>query len=106
MLEGLKAYKTEDGNILLFRPGENGMRLCLGAERMCMASPSVDQFVKAVKDTVLANEKWVIQLHLSDHFISACRVTDINFIILLSDTSSWKRFIIHKAIAYGEWFHA
>ncbi|XP_017216063.1 branched-chain amino acid aminotransferase 2, chloroplastic [Daucus carota subsp. sativus] len=59
LLEGLKAYKTEDGNILLFRPGENGMRLRLGAERMCMASPSVDQFVKAVKDTVLANEKWI-----------------------------------------------
>ncbi|KAL8117833.1 branched-chain amino acid aminotransferase 2, chloroplastic-like isoform X1 [Apium graveolens] len=59
LLEGLKAYKTEDGKILLFRPEENGMRLRLGAERMCMPSPTVDQFVEAVKDTVLANERWI-----------------------------------------------
>ncbi|KAL1820284.1 hypothetical protein ACET3Z_015153 [Daucus carota] len=59
LFEGLKAYKTEDGNVLLFRPEENGERLSLGAERMCMPSPSVEQFVKAVKETVLANERWI-----------------------------------------------
>lgn len=59
LFEGLKAYKTEDGNILMFRPEENGERLSLGAERMCMPSPSVEQFVKAVKETVLANERWI-----------------------------------------------
>lgn len=57
--------------MLLFRPEENGERLSLGAERMCMPSPSVDQFVEAVKETVLANERWVIQLYLSDRLISA-----------------------------------
>ena len=62
LFEGLKAYRTEDGNILLFRPEENGKRMINGAERMCMPAPSVDQFVQAVKATVLANERWVMHL--------------------------------------------
>ncbi|KAL7594369.1 hypothetical protein Lser_V15G27869 [Lactuca serriola] len=59
LFEGLKAYRTEDDNILLFRPEENAKRMIMGAERMCMPSPSVDQFIQAVKDTVLANERWI-----------------------------------------------
>lgn len=59
MFEGLKAYRKQDGNILLFRPEENGLRMQVGAERMCMPSPTVEQFVEAVKDTVLANKRWV-----------------------------------------------
>lgn len=59
LFEGLKAYRKQDGNILLFRPEENAMRMQMGAERMCMPSPSVEQFVEAVKATVLANKRWV-----------------------------------------------
>ncbi|KAH9712441.1 Branched-chain-amino-acid aminotransferase 3 [Citrus sinensis] len=59
LFEGLKAYRKQDGNILLFRPEENAMRMQVGAERMCMPSPSVQQFVEAVKATVLANKRWI-----------------------------------------------
>ncbi|XP_054803350.1 branched-chain amino acid aminotransferase 1, mitochondrial-like isoform X3 [Prosopis cineraria] len=59
VFEGLKANRTEDGRILLFRPEENGRRMKTGADRMCMPSPSVEQFVNAVKQTVLANKRWV-----------------------------------------------
>ncbi|KAH9664079.1 Branched-chain-amino-acid aminotransferase 3 [Citrus sinensis] len=59
LFEGLKAYRKQDGNILLFRPEENAMRMQVGAERMCMPSPSVEQFVEAVKATVLANKRWI-----------------------------------------------
>ncbi|XP_021806102.1 branched-chain amino acid aminotransferase 2, chloroplastic isoform X2 [Prunus avium] len=59
LFEGMKAYRKQDGNILLFRPEENALRMRLGAERMCMPSPSVEQFVEAVKATVLANKRWV-----------------------------------------------
>ncbi|KAH9755913.1 Branched-chain-amino-acid aminotransferase 2 [Citrus sinensis] len=57
--EGTKAYRTEDGRILLFRPDLNASRMKIGAERMCMPSPSVDQFVDAVKQIALANKRWV-----------------------------------------------
>ncbi|KAJ6852846.1 branched-chain-amino-acid aminotransferase 5, chloroplastic-like [Iris pallida] len=59
LFEGLKAYRKDDGFILLFRPEENALRMMMGAERMCMPSPSVEQFVDSVKLTVLANKRWV-----------------------------------------------
>ncbi|GFZ18845.1 branched-chain aminotransferase 3 [Actinidia rufa] len=60
LFEGLKAYRKHDGSILLFRPEENAsLRLTMGAERMCMPSPTIEQFVDAVKATVLANKRWV-----------------------------------------------
>lgn len=59
VFEGLKAYKTEDGRILLFRPEENAMRMIAGADRMCMPALPVDLFVQAVKQTVLANKRWI-----------------------------------------------
>lgn len=79
MFEGLKAYRKEDGNLLLFRPEENAMRMIMGAERMCMPSPTIDQFVDAVKATVLANKRWV-----------SCKL-NIGTPLFFSpiDTSSW-----------------
>ncbi|KAI3871224.1 hypothetical protein MKW98_015124 [Papaver atlanticum] len=59
LFEGLKAYRKEDGSIVLFRPMENASRMVQGAERMCMPAPTVEQFVEAVKLTVLANKRWV-----------------------------------------------
>uniref|UniRef100_A0A0E0GFW5 Branched-chain-amino-acid aminotransferase n=1 Tax=Oryza nivara TaxID=4536 RepID=A0A0E0GFW5_ORYNI len=59
LFEGLKAYRKTDGYILLFRPEENAIRMRNGAERMCMPAPTLEQFVDAVKQTVLANKRWV-----------------------------------------------
>ncbi|XP_044510814.1 branched-chain-amino-acid aminotransferase 2, chloroplastic-like [Mangifera indica] len=59
LYEGTKAYRTEDRRILLFRPDQNAMRMRMGAERMCMPSPSIDQFVNAVKQIALVNKRWV-----------------------------------------------
>ncbi|CAN7098047.1 unnamed protein product [Brassica rapa subsp. narinosa] len=59
LIEGMKAYRGENGRVLLFRPELNAMRMKKGAERMCMHSPSVQQFIEGVKQTVLANRRWV-----------------------------------------------
>uniref|UniRef100_A0ACD5TW36 Uncharacterized protein n=1 Tax=Avena sativa TaxID=4498 RepID=A0ACD5TW36_AVESA len=60
LFEGLKAYARADrAGYMLFRPEENARRMQTGAERMCMPAPSVEQFVHAVKQTVLANRRWV-----------------------------------------------
>ncbi|XVF68161.1 hypothetical protein PTKIN_Ptkin10aG0181600 [Pterospermum kingtungense] len=59
LFEGLKAYRKEDEGILLFRPEENARRMKMGADRMCMPSPTIEQFIDAVKKTVLANKRWV-----------------------------------------------
>lgn len=59
-LEGLKAYRRDDGRVVLFRPEENAHRMKMGADGVCMPFPTVEQFVHAVKQTVLANKHWVI----------------------------------------------
>ncbi|XP_016494470.2 branched-chain-amino-acid aminotransferase 2, chloroplastic [Nicotiana tabacum] len=59
LIEGTKAYRREDGRIYLFRPQDSAIRMQIGAERLCMPFPSVDQFVDAVKQTALANKRWI-----------------------------------------------
>ncbi|PIN08364.1 Branched chain aminotransferase BCAT1, pyridoxal phosphate enzymes type IV superfamily [Handroanthus impetiginosus] len=59
LFEGTKAYRREDGGVFLFRPQENALRMQNGAQRLCMPSPSVHQFVDAVKQTALANSRWI-----------------------------------------------
>ncbi|GAQ81969.1 branched-chain amino acid aminotransferase [Klebsormidium nitens] len=59
VFEGLKASRTADGRILLFRPEENAARMTYGAGRMSMPAPPKDLFLDAVKQTVLANEAWI-----------------------------------------------
>ncbi|KAH9607900.1 hypothetical protein KSS87_015669 [Heliosperma pusillum] len=59
IFEGMKAMRREDGRIVLFRPDQNALRLKVGAERMCMPSPSVHHFLNAVKLTALANKRWI-----------------------------------------------
>jgi len=41
VFEGLKAYRTEDGRILLFRPDRNMARLNSSNERLCI--PAIDE---------------------------------------------------------------
>ena len=59
VFEGLKAYRTKDGHINLFRPEENAKRLANSAKRMLMEPYPEDKFVEAGKQVVLANEEFV-----------------------------------------------
>lgn len=57
--EGLKAYRTSDGSIQLFRPYENAKRMRRSAERLLMPAYPEEKFVEAIKKVVRANEEWV-----------------------------------------------
>jgi branched-chain amino acid aminotransferase len=57
--EGLKAYTTEDGHIVTFRPDLNAERMENSAKRLEMPVFPKDRFIQAVVDTVLANEGFV-----------------------------------------------
>ena len=57
--EGLKAYTTEDGRIVCFRPDLNAQRMIDTCERLKMPAFSVERFVDAVVQTVRANARWV-----------------------------------------------
>ena len=57
--EGLKAYRTPDGSIQLFRPDKNAQRMINTNHRMCLPSLPVEDFVQAVKAIVSFDQDWV-----------------------------------------------
>ena len=59
IFEGLKAYTTEDGRIVTFRPDLNAERLENSAKRLQMPVFPRERFVEAVKQTVKANVAYV-----------------------------------------------
>ena len=59
VFEGMKAYTTEDGHIVTFRPDLNAERMVNSAKRLEMPVFPEDRFVQAVVDTVKANAAFV-----------------------------------------------
>ena len=57
--EGLKAYTTEDGKIVCFRPDLNAQRMADSCERLKMPVFPVEKFVEAVEKVVAANADFV-----------------------------------------------
>lgn len=59
IFEGVKAYRTEQGRIVIFRPHKNGQRMGDGARRMLMPPVPTATFVEAVSLAVRENAHWV-----------------------------------------------
>lgn len=59
IFEGLKAYTTEDGHIVTFRPDLNAERLEASAKRLEMPVFPKDRFIDAVNKVVSANAAFV-----------------------------------------------
>lgn len=59
VFEGLKAYTTQSGDIVCFRPDMNAERMYDSAQRLEMPPFPKDKFVEAVKEVVKANAAWV-----------------------------------------------
>ena len=59
VFEGMKAYRTEDGRVVCFRPDLNASRMADSARRLEMPPFQEDRFVQAIVDTVKANIDYV-----------------------------------------------
>ncbi|MBR2907448.1 MAG: branched-chain amino acid aminotransferase [Clostridia bacterium] len=57
--EGLKAYTTEDGRIVTFRPDLNAQRMVDSALQLKIPAFPAERFTEAVDKTVAANAAWV-----------------------------------------------
>lgn len=59
VFEGLKAYRADDGRVLLFRPDRNYARLNVSNERLCI--PEVDEAfcIEATKKLVEIDKDWI-----------------------------------------------
>lgn len=59
IFEGLKAQKTDKGDIVVFRPDQNAKRFKESAERMCMAPVSEEVFLEGLRTLIELDKDWV-----------------------------------------------
>ncbi len=59
IFEGMKAYRTPDGDIQLFRPMKNIERMNRTNERMCIPAVNPDDVLTAIKTLVATDADWV-----------------------------------------------
>jgi branched-chain amino acid aminotransferase len=59
IFEGMKAYRTADGGVQLFRPEANAARFNASARRMAMPELPETLFLAAVRELVLADQAWI-----------------------------------------------
>ncbi len=59
IFEGMKAYRNEEGEVVLFRPQANIARMNRSAKRMCMPELPEDVFLEGLKELVRMDSAWV-----------------------------------------------
>lgn len=59
IFEGLKAFRTQDDRIMLFRPDKNAQRINVSNERLNIPAMDEDAFVEYVKELVSVDRDWV-----------------------------------------------
>lgn len=59
IFEGMKAYRTADGRVLLFRPRKNMERVNSSSDRMCIPPIDPDFCVEAIKALIKVDQDWV-----------------------------------------------
>ena len=111
--EGLKAYRTAEGKVQLFRPDKNGERLRSTHERLCIPTIPVEDFVQAVRTLVSVEKDWVpaekdTSLYLRPFTIATEPVLGVKasssykFIIIASPSGSYYATGINPVRIYVE----
>ncbi len=59
IFEGLKAYRGENGDVLVFRPQANAKRMIKSAERMCIPPVSEEMFMTSLTELLRLDTDWV-----------------------------------------------
>ncbi|MBQ9118855.1 MAG: branched-chain amino acid aminotransferase [Lachnospiraceae bacterium] len=100
MFEGLKAYKSDDGRVLLFRPDMNAKRTNNTNKRLCIPEIPEEDFVQAVKELVKLEQDWIptkpgTSLYVrpfiiaTDPFLGVRPSDTYQFIIILSPVGAY-----------------
>ena len=100
IFEGLKAYKTEDGKIQLFRARDNFERMNRSAEGLCIPEIDVDFVMDAMKQLIKLEEEWIPEtlgtslyirpfIIATDPFLGVRSSFTFKFFIILSSVGAY-----------------
>lgn len=87
IFEGMKAFRTEDGRIHIFRPDKHYERLVRTAERLCMPAVSEELFRLGIRRLVDIDHNWVPGQPGSALYIRPFQIaTDTRISVKVSDS--------------------
>jgi branched-chain amino acid aminotransferase len=100
IFEGLKAHRSETGEVLVFRPLENLKRLNRSAGRMCMASVPQDLYMESLRELIALDRNWVPEnpgsslyirpfLFSADEFIGIRPSINFTYMVILSPVGTY-----------------
>jgi branched-chain amino acid aminotransferase len=69
IFEGIKAQRSPTGDILIFRPLDNWMRMNISADRMCMPRLPEDLFMDSLRDLIELDKNWIPKTEGSSLYI-------------------------------------
>ncbi|HSI67952.1 MAG TPA: branched-chain amino acid aminotransferase [Planococcus sp. (in: firmicutes)] len=109
VFEGMKAYRTESGQILLFRPDQNFLRLNLSSERLSIPPIDEEQVLSYLSELIDLERDWVPHTEGTSLYIRPFIIaTDANlavgpaqtykFMIILSPVGSYFPGGLHPVI--------
>ena len=80
MFEGMKAYRTPEGRVQLFRPFMNAERTRKTNERMCMPDIDPELFVSAIKALLNVERDWIPEKEGTSLYIRPFIIADDAFL--------------------------
>lgn len=100
VFEGLKAYKTANNDIHLFRPEENIKRLNFSNERLCIPKIDPELALSAIKELVALEKDWIpnavgTSLYIrpfiiaTEPFLGVSTAKQYKFIVILSPVGAY-----------------
>jgi len=100
IFEGLKAYKTPEGKIQLFRARDNFARMNQSANGLCIPEIDVDFVMDAMKQLIKLEEKWIPEtlgtslyirpfIIATDPFLGVRSSFTFKFFIILSSVGAY-----------------
>ncbi|MEY3727284.1 MAG: hypothetical protein RL098_744 [Bacteroidota bacterium] len=100
IFEGMKAYRNQSNEVVLFRPELNARRFAESAARMCMPEIPEDLFLEAVKQLVSLDAAWVTDkpgyalyirpfMFATDEFVGIKPSETYKFVIINSPVGSY-----------------
>ena len=106
IFEGLKAYRTDSGEIQLFRPKDNLGRLNKSGHRLCMPALDESFILEALKELLRIEKDWVPHTHGTSLYIRPTIIAMDPYIGLRS-SHTYRFFIILSPVGayYPEGFN-
>jgi branched-chain amino acid aminotransferase len=103
IFEGMKAYKSGEGDIMFFRPELNVKRMNASCERMCMPEVPEDIFMDALETLVKLDKEWIPTDPKASLYIRPYLFGTDNYIgIKPSDTYKFIIFLCPVGAYYSE----